>query len=840
MNGGLKKSYIRITAALVLCLVLLVALFYALLMQYQKNNAYGSAGHLIEINREGRAEIATMLERDQKVAADISNEILQGFVDDQASLFRYIALQKENWKEDRIEIYTASGKCYDSTGTETGNGSSSEFAAEVIEKGKMLRIVGSEEKYAVAIDSSLEINGSAVVAAAVVHNLGSLLEDAGMISFSGAGSLFLVRQDGVEISRSGDSVPEVYNLLSLLEKGKTENLTDSGLTVDETMNRTEEGAFLFSGTDAGTLYVILTPVSFLDDTMYLFNLVPQTTVNQTTNQFVNSVILLLVILVIFIILLFAFYLRRAGRFNREIMTRERLFDILVSETKNGFMLLKVGREKPDYVSSNTETIFGNSLPKLESAGKGYRLSAGSGEKSMEALAMVNESLEKWDGSTEFISDYFPYRANGTDQYLRLCLYPVLSEKNEYVGIIQDMTRDYKRENSLRAALEMADSANHAKSRFLSGISHDIRTPLNAIINMTRFLQEEITQEKESQQLEIILRSSEHLLELINNVLDISRIESGKITFAEEPFSIGETADGVADIIRTLCDGKQQKFLYEKKNIRHQELIGDSLRLRQVLLNLLNNAVKYTGEKGCIRFTAEELTSIKPGTVSFRFTVQDNGIGISESRFKEIFQPFIRVESTAVRENEGNGLGLAITKSIIDAMGGSVSVQSHVGEGSVFTAEIPFSISQSSSSPKALRSTAGIRFDGKCALLAEDNEINAQIARMILERRGMTVETAENGREALDAFSRHEAGYYDVIFMDIQMPLMDGYQAARAIRSDLRDKESPVPIIAMTANAFTEDVEKARSAGMNAHISKPVNPDEVYRVTDEILTGREDG
>ncbi|MCI1722184.1 MAG: HAMP domain-containing histidine kinase [Lachnospiraceae bacterium] len=380
------------------------------------------------------------------------------------------------------------------------------------------------------------------------------------------------------------------------------------------MNRTEEGAFLFSGTDAGTLYVILTPVSFLDDTMYLFNLVPQTTVNQTTNQFVNSVILLLVILVIFIILLFAFYLRRAGRFNREIMTRERLFDILVSETKNGFMLLKVGREKPDYVSSNTETIFGNSLPKLESAGKGYRLSAGSGEKSMEALAMVNESLEKWDGSTEFISDYFPYRANGTDQYLRLCLYPVLSEKNEYVGIIQDMTRDYKRENSLRAALEMADSANHAKSRFLSGISHDIRTPLNAIINMTRFLQEEITQEKESQQLEIILRSSEHLLELINNVLDISRIESGKITFAEEPFSIGETADGVADIIRTLCDGKQQKFLYEKKNIRHQELIGDSLRLRQVLLNLLNNAVKYTGEKGCIRFTAEELNSIKPGTV----------------------------------------------------------------------------------------------------------------------------------------------------------------------------------------------------------------------------------
>jgi hypothetical protein len=154
MNGGLKKSYIRITAALVLCLVLLVALFYALLMQYQKNNAYGSAGHLIEINREGRAEIATMLERDQKVAADISNEILEGFVNDQASLFRYIALQKENWKEDRIEIYTASGKCYDSTGTETGNGSSSEFAAEVIEKGKMLRIVGSEEKYAVAIDSS--------------------------------------------------------------------------------------------------------------------------------------------------------------------------------------------------------------------------------------------------------------------------------------------------------------------------------------------------------------------------------------------------------------------------------------------------------------------------------------------------------------------------------------------------------------------------------------------------------------------------------------------------------------------------------------------------------------
>jgi signal transduction histidine kinase/ActR/RegA family two-component response regulator len=835
MTAGLKKHYFRIAAALLLSLSLLIVLFYGLLLQYQENSLYGSAVHLIEINRQVKADITSLLERDRNVVRDITEQIYGGGVSSKEELLRSIDFHRTNWKEDGIEIYTGDGRCIVSGRTGQNSDSASAFAAQVSEEGSLFRIVDSEARYAEAVDTDLTVDGSRVVAVAVVHDLGSLLDDLGLTSFDGAGSLYLVRQSGVEISRSGgDNARNVYNLLSSFDAGTIENLTGSGLSMEETMDRGEEGAYLFTGADRQPQYIILTPVRFMDSALYLFNIVPRTAVNATMTQFTHSVIILLIVVVLLILLFFIFYLRRADLYNRQIAARERLFDILVSETKNGFILLKAGSRKPDYVSSNMKDIFHGDSLYLESSGEGYRLTGNGSGAGQEITENINTALKKWNGVSEFVSDYLPYSAQGQKRYLRLHLYPVSGQKNEFVGIVQDMTKDFIRENNLREAMRIADSANQAKSRFLSSISHDIRTPLNAILNMTRFLQEEITDPEESGQLEIVRQSSEHLLELINNVLDISRIESGKLSFAHEAFDLSRLIDSTVEMIQPLCDGKKQKLVVSEK-IQHTAVTGDALRVSQILLNLLNNAVKYTADGGTIEFQTEELDSIKQGAIPFRFTVRDNGMGISQDRLEDIFQPFSRVENKTVRATEGNGLGLAITKSIVDAMGGRISVQSRVGEGSVFTVEVPFASGGTETVQKAMHAdTEKIRFDGRRALLAEDNEINAAIAVTLLERRGMAVETAADGREALELFRTRAAGCFDLIYMDIQMPVMDGYEAAAALRSMEREDAKTIPVIAMTANAFAEDVERARAAGMNAHVSKPIDPDELYRTTAEVL------
>lgn len=839
MTSGLKKHYIRIIAALLLSLSFLILLFYGLLSQYQRNSALGGAAQLIEISSQARTNLSSMLEKDRSAALDAENEIEGGFISGQEDILGYIGFLKDNWNIDDIEIYMEDGHCLSAAGNAIGTAAASEFAAEVVQEGSLFTIAGSQARYAVSVETDTEVDGSKIVAAAAVHDLNSLLDDMGVSSFSGAGSFYLVRQSGIEVSRSGgENVPKAYNILSLFEKGTIENLTDSGLGIEESMAENKEGAYLFRETDIVPQYVILTPVSFMDSRLCLFNIVPQTAVNQTMTQFMNSVKILLIVMVLLTILFFMFYLRRATRFSHQLLARERLFDVLVSETKYSFILLRAGQKRPDYVSSNAGEIFRNGQLSLEKDGNGYRLDGSIRSGNQKTLEGINAALGKWDGSSEFVSEYLPVDADGGKQYLRMGFYPVSRQKEEFVAIIQDMTREHEREDSLRAALNLADSANHAKSRFLSGVSHDIRTPLNAIINMTRFLQDEVKDEKEAEQLEIIRESSEHLLGLINNVLDISRIESGKLTFANEPFDIGRTADGTAEMIRTLCEKKNQQFVYAKKGIRHPVVLGDSLKVSRILLNLLNNAVKYTGQNGTVEFTAEELASIKPGAIPFRFTVRDSGMGISEERLSDIFQPFTRVENSVVLSTEGSGLGLAITKSIIDAMGGTISVRSRVGEGSVFTVEIPFAYGETAAAAENERDdTENLRFDGRRALLAEDNEINARIAVTILENRGMTIETAVDGRRALDAYQQHEEGYYDLIYMDIQMPVMDGYEAAREIRSLKRPDAAVIPIVAMTADAFAEDVEKARSAGMNAHIAKPIDPDELYRVTGRMLESR---
>lgn len=844
MKSEMKKFAAILAAVLLACIVVVTLMFYGLLNQYKNGSAYSSAAHLVEINRQGKTNIEAFLLRDQDVAKNVARDIESGSVTDEKALFSLFAFYETNWGEDDIRVYTESGQCLDRNGIVRDNGTAAKFASETLLNGSAFNIIKSQTEYARSVDTSLTAGGSRIVAVSVVHNLGTLIDDIGLTSFEGQGGVYLTRQNGIEICRSsGDSAKSVYNLLSVFDSGTLSDLTGSGSPITSVMAGGESGAFMFTPDGAAPSYVILTPIDFMDETLYLFNIVPQSVVNRTMNQFSRNVVILSLAVIFLTVFLtasfFTLYRKRSLRYDADLRSRERLFDLLVNETRNAFFLLDEGSPKPAYASSNLRVLLGEDILGISREGGTFRLS---GSENGATLSSVNASLGKWDGTHAFFGEALPYAVGSETRYLRLELYPSASRSGEFIGIVQDATVERRREERLREALTLADSANRAKTRFLSSVSHDIRTPLNAIVNMSRFLRVSVAgNEKAEEQVDVILQSSDHLLGLINDVLDLSRIESGKLSFVSEPFDMESALSEVCEIIRPLCEAKKQRFVCTREGILHPLLVGDALRLNQILINILNNAVKFTPEGGSVTFSAAELPAIKSEEAPFCFTVSDNGMGIPADKLDRIFDAFSRIDSDAVRRTEGSGLGLAITKRFVDALGGTISVRSKVGEGTVFSVSLTYSV-DSSGSRKPSETPADeplTPFPGIRALLAEDNAVNVRIAEMILSGWSITVETAEDGRRAVDMFASHPCGYYDIIYMDIQMPVMDGYSAAEGIRALGREDALSVPIVAMTANAFAEDVEKARASGMNAHVSKPIDIAELHKVTRRLL-GQNEG
>ena len=403
----------------------------------------------------------------------------------------------------------------------------------------------------------------------------------------------------------------------------------------------------------------------------------------------------------------------------------------------------------------------------------------------------------------------------------------------------DMHKNEVAQNEkLKLALAMAEQSNKAKTSFLSNMSHDIRTPLNAIISMSDFaLQEKDIQPKVLNYLNIIKKSSSHLLQLINNVLDMSRIDSGKFVIKEEPFDFGVLINDVANIIHPDCK-KKKITLYTESFIDHSYLIGDKLIIQRILINLLSNAVKFTPELGSIWFSIEEKPTLRDGKCAFQISVEDTGFGIKKENLKTIFSPFTREDNEKTANIEGTGLGLAITKNLIEAMGGSISVDSEENKGTKFTVDIFFTISSAEKiSEKESEKTkkVGNDFGGIKALVVEDNTINRQIINILLQNINIKCDFAENGRIALEKFNAAPDKAYDLIYMDIQMPELNGYETTKALRSGEKEEGHTIPIIAMTANVFDEDVEKCRKAGMNAHIGKPIDPNQLAYVTSQVLS-----
>lgn len=392
--------------------------------------------------------------------------------------------------------------------------------------------------------------------------------------------------------------------------------------------------------------------------------------------------------------------------------------------------------------------------------------------------------------------------------------------------IQQETLEKERQAKLllEDALKKAEKANKAKSDFLSRMSHDIRTPMNAIIGMTELAQLHIgDEEKQRDYLNKIASSGAHLLGLINEILDVSKIESGVMELSENSLDLRALAREAAEMVRISMESRQQEFRVEIDESFNPWVMGDARRIRQVLVNILENAAKYTPQGGRITFCVCELKREEQRAGTYRFIIEDTGIGMKPEYIKHIFEPFSRADDSRISKVPGTGLGMTIVKNLISMMDGDIQVESEWGKGSRFTVTLCLdkcgdtgeAIQPSVSGPEAA-------YRGLRVLLVEDNELNRQIASEMLELLGVSVEMAENGREAVEAVCSHPALYYDAVFMDVQMPVMNGYEATREIRGSGMERIWELPIIAMTADAFAEDVKKASMSGMNGHLAKPVS------------------
>ena len=399
----------------------------------------------------------------------------------------------------------------------------------------------------------------------------------------------------------------------------------------------------------------------------------------------------------------------------------------------------------------------------------------------------------------------------------------------------------KAKNVATEALQTAENANKAKTDFLSNMSHDIRTPMNAIIGITSLIRHDAgNKAKVIEYADKIDISSQHLLGIINDVLDMSKIEAGKTVFKYSDFSILDFMQELDTIFHTQIYEKQQTLTIIKENIQHEWVNGDQVHLMQIFSNLLSNAVKYTQEGGEIQFFVEECETKSSVYAKYRILVSDNGMGMSADFKDTIFDAFTRAESSLTNKIQGTGLGMAITKNLVEAMGGTIDVESELGQGSCFEVLLDLKIAEDRTAALAAQEETdeqdGNILQGMRFLCAEDNELNAEILTELLKIEGAECIICENGEEILKAFEQSVPGDYDMILMDIQMPVMNGYEATKAIRRSSHELAQTIPIIAMTANAFSEDIQRSLAAGMNAHVSKPVEMKVLEKTIRSIKSG----
>ena len=406
-------------------------------------------------------------------------------------------------------------------------------------------------------------------------------------------------------------------------------------------------------------------------------------------------------------------------------------------------------------------------------------------------------------------------------------------KRAHQKLEQEKDEKYKAE--LLIAAKKAEAANEAKTEFLQRMSHDIRTPINGIrgmVNMADHYADDM--EKQTEYRTKVKEASNLLLELVNDVLDMSKLESGEVVLEESPFNLSKISEEVLVVIEQIAAEQNIRIVWEKKEIIHRDLIGSPGYVKRVMMNILSNAVKYNRENGHIYLSCMEIPSEQPGMTTMEFICRDTGIGMTEEFQKHIFEPFAQEYTGSRTKFVGTGLGMAIARKLVEKMGGTITFESEKGVGTTFVIRVPFKIDPDADKREEQKDVSEKSIKGLHILLAEDNELNMEIAEFMLQNEGADVTKAWNGQEAVELFRKSEPGEFDVILMDIMMPVMNGYEATKMIRSLDREEAKEVPIIAMTANAFTEDRIRAKEAGMDEHVAKPVDVELLIKVIHKLV------
>ena len=400
---------------------------------------------------------------------------------------------------------------------------------------------------------------------------------------------------------------------------------------------------------------------------------------------------------------------------------------------------------------------------------------------------------------------------------------------------QEQEKDEKYKEELLIAAKKAEAANEAKTEFLQRMSHDIRTPINGIcgmVNMADHYADDM--EKQTEYRTKVKEASNLLLELVNDVLDMSKLESGEVVLEESPFNLSRIFEEVLVVIEQIAAEQNIRIVWEKKEIKHRDFIGSPRYVKRVMMNILSNAVKYNRENGQIHISCREIPSEQPETTTMEFVCRDTGIGMTEEFQKYVFEPFAQEHTGSRTKFTGTGLGMPITKKLVEKMGGTITFESEKGVGTTFVIQVPFKIDMDADKREEQTDVSENSIKGLHILLAEDNELNMEIAEFVLQNEGVDVTKAWNGQEAVELFRNSKPGEFNVILMDIMMPVVNGYEATKMIRSLDREDAKKIPIIAMTANAFTEDRIKAKAAGMDEHIAKPVDVELLIKVIHKLV------
>ena len=973
----MKKKLLKFIPALLVCVAAAAAVWIGTVYsRFISQRIYeDSTGHLQEIYSQVNRAFGAFVERNWGLL-DSRGKYLAQLDDDESGVSEFIDRERRSWGFSEFYFLSEDGACMTADGTEWAmalEGVWDSLVSEPVMVGQTLST--GQEVTVFAVPAPGSYRGFDYDAVAISYTSDDMAASLNVDAFAGKAKCFVIHSDGTVLlsTQAGGSV--FQNYLVYLRAA-------SDLNEEELAGIQSDWAGGLSGLlqcDIGgeSYFILYQSVGYRD--FVLLSAVPQSVVSagflsvQQTTMYVFIVIFLLIgAAVVFLILVRSSVRSRKDRMA--LQYRDLMFDALSSSVDDIFLMLDIDNHRADYLSPNVERLLGIPAEEARADLRVMEKCAINGD-----VFIPRQELEAIPlGGSIYRECEYMHLTTGERRWYRMTVYHIgIQEEERYIIVMSDRTQERQMNRNLQQALDAARSANEAKSNFLSNMSHDIRTPMNAIVGFSVLLEKDAEQpEKVREYTHKIKASSQHLLSLINDVLDMSKIESGKTSLNIDRFSLPELLSELSIILLPQARAKKQSFEIHVQGTPPEQLNGDKLRLNQILINLLSNAIKYTPDGGRIEFTVCELPQLTPQYTKLRFVVRDNGIGMSEEFQKHVFAPFSREINSVTNKIQGTGLGMAITKNLVDLMGGIIQVESQTGVGSTFTVELSFNLPEQDAAEEeawlrrrifrmlvadddesiclsvqelmgemgvnvsyvtegaaAVEAAAGAHergegfdvilldwkmpdvngveaarqirqrvgddvpilvltsydwadiedearaagidafmskpffvssflqtvkplfleqaepnepekaagpgvMDGRLFLVAEDNELNAEILTEMLAMEGARCELATDGREALEMFQRAEPGHYDMILMDVQMPRMNGYEATRAIRACGHPRAKTIPIVAMTANTFAEDVQNAMDAGMDGHLAKPIDMDKVRELVGRLL--RQDG